>query len=63
MSVENQNRTVAFSCDSCSDYHEGDPGDSFNETWEVAKRAGFVAFKVGSEWCHSCPTCKDKVKR
>jgi hypothetical protein len=56
MSSERQGGIVVFHCDACPEHFESDTRD-FREAWDEAKEEGWVAFKVGDEWCHHCPGC------
>lgn len=49
-----------FNCDSCNANICPDTG-SFQTDWSYAKREGWTSFKIGEQWHHACPTCKEKL--
>lgn len=42
-------------CDSCDTEIEGERGEIWEEFWPRAKREGWKARMVGSDWLHACP--------
>lgn len=47
---------VVFECDSCDETFETAQAD-WNSAWNMAKRDGWKARKIGNEWSHTCPAC------
>jgi len=57
MSSERTGGQHVFNCDTCTNVLETRIGD-FTAALAMAKEDGWIAYKVGSEWCHSCDSCK-----
>jgi uncharacterized C2H2 Zn-finger protein len=57
--IDRQHGDIFFECDSCSEILTTNQAD-FNSAWNMAKREGWTASKIGSEWVHACPRCKIK---
>ena len=55
--IDRQNGDLVFECDSCGEVLQTETSD-FNSAWNQAKRDGWRARKVGTEWAHECPNCK-----
>lgn len=56
MTIDRQyNKHLIFECDACDNTFESDT-DDFDEAWALAKREGWRARKIASEWCHFCPS-------
>lgn len=56
MSISRKQGDVHIECDSCTaefTIHS----DSFEDTYNAAKRDGWNAEKVGKDWLHGCPLC------
>jgi len=54
--IERQKGDIYFQCDSCNEATEPLTSD-FATAWNIAKRDGWRARKVGTEWGHQCPNC------
>jgi hypothetical protein len=54
--IDRMDGDLVFHCDSCSECFESET-DDFKTAWENAKRDGWRAKKVGTEWVHECPNC------
>jgi len=54
--IDRQNGDVVFECDMCGEVLESATSD-FNSAWNQAKRDGWRAKKIGTEWAHECPKC------
>lgn len=54
--IDRQNGDLVFECDTCGETLESGTSD-FNSAWNQAKRDGWRAKKVGTEWVHECPNC------
>lgn len=57
MTHERDGDRHCFTCDSCPDTHEGEPGDEFGDVWGAARAAGLVAFRVDGKFHHRCQAC------
>jgi len=47
---------IVFECDECGAAYHTDSRD-FDDAWSDAKDDGWLAYKEGGSWCHSCPDC------
>lgn len=56
MSTERSGGFFVLRCDECPETHDTEHSE-FSEAWADAKTAGWRSFKVGTEWCHACPSC------
>ena len=54
--IDRQGGDIVFECDECGESLESETSD-FNSAWNLAKRDGWRAKKIGTEWCHECPNC------
>lgn len=54
--IDYQGGAIVFECDSCDEVLESGQAD-FNSAWNLAKREGWRARKIGTEWVHECPGC------
>ena len=54
--IDRQGGDIVFQCDSCDEVLETNQAD-FNSAWNMAKRDGWRAKKIGTEWVHECPNC------
>ncbi len=59
MTTERQGGVLFFSCDKCPETYEASTGQ-FGAAWAEAKTEGWRAFKLGADWCHSCPDCSQR---
>ena len=57
--IDRQGGDVVFECDSCDEVLETEQAD-FNSAWNLAKREGWRARKIGADWCHECPHCNTR---
>ncbi len=57
--IDRQGGDVVFECDSCDEVLETEQAD-FNSAWNRAKREGWRARKIGTEWVHECPQCNTR---
>lgn len=48
-------RCHVVECDSCDDTVESERGEMWETFWPRAKREGWKAKMIGSEWVHGCP--------
>lgn len=48
---------IVIECDSCDEQFKGHDHEEFAVVWAAAKREGWKARKVASEWLHGCPRC------
>ncbi len=55
--IDRQGTKILFECDSCDEVFESEEHEEFNPAWARAKRDGWRARKVGTEWVHECPNC------
>lgn len=60
MSSERQGGVIVFHCDTCPEVCEGESSD-FREEWAAARREGWTAAQIGSEWTHHCPACSEDL--
>jgi hypothetical protein len=60
MSHDEDDGVHVFTCDACGEEYSGDPGDTFQDTWRIAKNSGWRSFKEDNEWVHRCPLCVGK---
>lgn len=58
--IDHQHGEIVFECDGCDDTIV-----SLEPEWGPAKRQfdelGWKAEKVGGEWTHLCPVCRDRA--
>lgn len=54
--IDRQNGDLVFECDECGETFESATSD-FNSAWNQAKRDGWRAKKIGTEWVHECQNC------
>lgn len=59
MSTERQGGVLVFSCDKCAETYDASTG-VWHDAWTEAKTEGWRAFRLGTDWCHSCPDCSQK---
>lgn len=57
--IDRQGGDLVFECDSCSETLESETSD-FNSAWNRAKREGWRARKIGTEWVHECSHCNTR---
>jgi len=57
--IDRQKGDLVFECDTCGETYESATSD-FSAAWNQAKRDGWRAKKIGSEWVHTCPVCGEK---
>lgn len=55
--IDRQYDQIVFECDCCEETWESDTLE-FNPAWVEARRQGWKAKKIGSDWLHACPECK-----
>lgn len=55
--IDRQGAKILFECDACDNVFESEDHQEFTEAWTAAKRDGWRAKKIGSEWVHECPSC------
>lgn len=58
--IHRNGKQVSIECDGCDEIAED--GASFNEVWAAAKRDGWNAEQVGSEWVHLCAACQRRKR-
>jgi hypothetical protein len=58
MSIDRQHGFIIIACETCSETFEGESNE-WNEVWPAAKTEGWTAKKIGKEWEHRCPECRD----
>lgn len=56
MIVANDDNTIAFVCDECSDDFQTDEIE-FDEALVKAKEEGYVSVANGMQWSHYCNDC------
>ena len=56
MTIKRVRGDVVLECDSC-DKSFTIHSDNFEDTYNAAKREGWLAEKVGKDWLHGCPNC------
>ena len=49
-----------FQCDICGEEFDGEPDETFQESWESARGYGWRSFQRNNEWQHRCPDCVGK---
>jgi len=54
--IDRQGGDIVFECDSYGEVLETAISD-FGSAWNQAKRDGWRAKKIGTEWVHECPNC------
>jgi hypothetical protein len=54
--ITRQHGNLVFECDTCDEVLESATSD-FGAAWNQAKRDGWRAKKIGTEWVHECPNC------
>lgn len=57
--IDRQGGDLVFECDSCSEVMKSEQSD-FSSAWNLAKREGWRAKKIGTEWVHECPQCNTR---
>ena len=55
--IDRQGGDIVFECDTCGEVLESGTAD-FGSAWNYAKREGWRARKIGTEWVHACPKCE-----
>lgn len=59
MTISRDHGDITFECDSCADEYETHE-DNFDIAWNMAKRDGWRARKVGNVWQHFCEDCDEE---
>lgn len=60
--IERQDGTIQFVCDACPEHLE--TGDTDFAAANVTRRGeGWTTEKVGPEWLHLCPGCRERPRR
>jgi hypothetical protein len=54
--IDRSHGDITFEYDYCDGTLETEQAD-FNSAWNMAKRDGWRAKKIGTEWVHECPNC------
>jgi len=54
--IDRSRGDITFECDKCATTLETKQAD-FNSAWNMAKRDGWRAKKIGTVWMHECPNC------
>jgi hypothetical protein len=57
--IDRQHGTVVIGCDACDEVLDTEETD-FAVAWPEARRVGWTARKMGNEWVHLCPGCKEE---
>jgi hypothetical protein len=54
--IDREGGDIVFHCDQCPEHLETEQAN-WDSAWNFAKRQGWHAKKVGTEWIHVCSNC------
>lgn len=60
--LDSQGGEIVFECDGCAETLETG-SDDFDAARSALKREDWIVRRIGGDWLHLCPRCKDHDPR